>query len=50
MMKEISDLFNAKKITEDEKFKLKEKIQNSVIEANKNLESLAEVKEKEIKQ
>jgi ribosome recycling factor len=50
MMKEISDLFNAKKITEDEKFKLKEKIQNNVIEANKNLESLVEAKEKEIKQ
>ena len=49
-MKEINDLFNDKKITEDEKFKLKEKTQAIVDEANKNLENTAKLKEKEIKE
>ncbi|MBI2635611.1 MAG: ribosome recycling factor [Parcubacteria group bacterium] len=49
-MKEISDLFSGKKIAEDEKFKLKEKTQTIVDEANKNLENISELKEKEIKE
>ena len=49
-MKEINDLFGGKKITEDEKFKLKEKTQAIVDEANKNLENTAKLKEKEIKE
>lgn len=48
-MKEINDLFGGKKITEDEKFKLKEKTQDIVDEANQNLEDAAKTKEKEIK-
>ncbi|MBU2081846.1 ribosome recycling factor [Patescibacteria group bacterium] len=43
-MKEIGDL------TEDEKFKMKESIQKLVDETNKNLESLAKSKEREIKE
>jgi len=49
-MKEINDLFALKKIAEDEKFKLKEKTQSIVDEANKNLEITTELKEKEIKE
>ncbi|MDO8676626.1 MAG: ribosome recycling factor [Candidatus Azambacteria bacterium] len=49
-MKEINDLFSGKKIAEDEKFKLKEKTQTIVDEANKNLEDISKLKEKEIKE
>ncbi len=49
-MKEINDLFSDKKITEDEKFKLKEKTQAIVDEANKNLENMSKLKEREIKE
>lgn len=49
-MKEISDQFSGKKINEDEKFKLKEKTQDIVDEANQNLENAAKTKEKELKE
>ena len=49
-IKEIVDLFNAKKITEDEKFEIKEKIQELINAANKNLENITKLKEKEIKE
>lgn len=49
-MKETNDLFNEKKINEDEKFKLKEKTQDIVDETNQNLEDAAKTKEKEIKE
>ncbi|MFH1990434.1 MAG: ribosome recycling factor [Patescibacteria group bacterium] len=49
-MKEITDSFEAKKLTEDEKFKMKESIQKLIDEANKTLESLAKSKEREIKE
>ena len=48
--KETAELFNAKKITEDEKFKTKEKIQELIDETNKNLENMVKLKEKEIKE
>lgn len=47
--KMIEALFNGKKITEDEKFKQKQELQKTIDEANKNLENIAERKEKEIK-
>lgn len=49
-IKEITDLFNAKKITEDEKFKAKEKIQESINKTVESLENTTKVKEKEIKE
>ncbi len=49
-IKEITDLFNAKKITEDEKFKAKEKIQESINKTVESLENATEIKEKEIKE
>ncbi len=49
-MKETADLFNIKKITEDEKFKTKEDIQKLVDEASKTLENIISQKEKEIKE
>lgn len=49
-IKEITDLFSTKKITEDEKFKTKEKIQELINKTNKNLENIAKLKEKEIKE
>ena len=49
-IKEITDLFSAKKITEDEKFEIKEKIQELINATNKNLENITKLKEKEIKQ
>ena len=49
-IKEITDLFSAKKITEDEKFKIKEKIQELINVTNKTLENMTELKEKEIKE
>lgn len=48
-MKEIGDSFAAKKITEDGKFKTKEKIQQITDEANKNLENIFKLKEGEIR-
>ena len=49
-IKEITDLFSAKKITEDEKFETKEKVQKLVNTANNNLENITKLKEKEIKE
>ena len=49
-IKEIIDLFSAKKITEDEKFEKKEKIQELINTTNKNLENITKLKEKEIKE
>ena len=49
-IKEIADLFSAKKITEDEKFEIKEKIQELINATNKNLENITKLKEKEIKE
>jgi len=49
-IKEITDLFSAKKITEDEKFETKEKVQELVNTANNNLENITKLKEKEIKE
>lgn len=49
-IKEITDLFSSKKITEDEKFEIKEKIQELINTANKNLETMTGLKEKEIKE
>jgi len=48
IMKELNDLFDAKKITEDEKFKTKEKIQNLTGEANVNIEEIVKNKKREI--
>lgn len=48
-IKEINESFDAKKITEDEKFRIKEKIQELVDLTNKNLENLLKAKEEEIK-
>ena len=49
-MKEISDSFSARTMTEDERFKMKEKVQQAIDETNKILEGLAKSKEKEIKE
>ncbi|OGD24587.1 ribosome recycling factor [Candidatus Azambacteria bacterium RIFCSPHIGHO2_01_FULL_40_24] len=49
IIKEINELFDAKKITEDEKFKIKEEIQKLVDLTNKNLENSLKLKEEEIK-
>jgi len=49
-MKETTDLFDNKKITEDEKFKTKEKIQQLINQTNANLENITKAKEKEIKE
>lgn len=49
-IKELSDLLNAKKITEDDKFKTKERIQEAINESVKNLETISNAKEKEIKE
>ncbi len=49
-MKELNNLFDAKKITEDEKFKMKEKIQAAIDEANANLGKIINDKEREIKE
>lgn len=49
-MKETGALFDGKKITEDEKFKTKEKIQELINAANNNLENITKLKEKEIKE
>ncbi len=49
MIKEINELFDAKKITEDEKFKIKEEVQKLIDLTNQNLENLLKLKEEEIK-
>jgi len=49
-MKELADLLSAKKITEDEKFKKKEKTQELINETNRNLESSLNSKEREIRE
>jgi len=49
-IKEIADLFSNKKITEDEKFEIKEKIQELINITNRNLENITKLKEKEIKE
>ncbi len=49
IMKEINELFDAKKITEDEKFKMKEEVQKLINSTNQNLENLLKSKEEEIK-
>lgn len=48
--KKISADFDAKKITEDDKFKLKEKIQETVDKANEEIEKMLEAKIKEIEE
>lgn len=50
MMKEINDARNAKIITEDDRFKLKEKAEEMVKETIAHLENQAWQKEKEIKE
>lgn len=49
-MKELTDLLGTKKITEDEKFKSKEQVQELINEANINLENILSSKEKEIQE
>ncbi len=49
IIKEINELFDAKKITEDEKFKTKEEVQKLIDLTNQNLEKLLKLKEEEIK-
>ncbi len=49
IMKEANDLFESKKITEDEKFKVKEEIQKLVDVTGINLEHLLRLKEEEIR-
>ncbi len=49
VIKNLAELFNGKKITEDERFKTKEKIQELIDRANINLENLVKIKEREIK-
>ena len=49
VIKEASDLFESKKITEDEKFKTKEEIQKIIDLTVTNLENLLKLKEEEIK-
>lgn len=49
-IKEIEMLFAEKKITEDGKFKDKQEVQKAINEANKELENIANKKEKEIKE
>ena len=49
-IKEIADLFSTKKITEDEKFEIKEKVQELINTTNNNLENMTKLKEKEIKE
>lgn len=49
-MKELNNLFEAKKITEDEKFKIKEKIQSAINEGNADLEKIIKNKEIEIRE
>lgn len=48
-IKEVNELFDAKKTTEDEKFKTKEEIQKLIDLTNKNLENLVKLKEEEVR-
>lgn len=48
IIKEVGELFDAKKIAEDEKFQMKEQIQRIMGNAGKNIEDIAKTKEKEI--
>ncbi|MFA5098596.1 MAG: ribosome recycling factor [Candidatus Paceibacterota bacterium] len=48
--KEISGRFDAKEIGEDEKFKLKEKVQGIIDKANEEIESILESKIREIEE
>jgi len=47
-IKEIADLFSNKKITEDKKFEMKEKIQELINATNQNLEKITKLKEVDI--
>ena len=49
-IKETADLFDNRKIAEDEKYKNKEKIQELINETNNNLENITKLKEKEIRE
>jgi len=49
-IKELGELFDYKKITEDEKFKMKEEIQKAMNLASENLEKIFMLKEKAIKE
>lgn len=49
IIKEINELFDAKKITEDGKFKTKEEVQKFIDLTNLNLENILKLKEEEIK-
>lgn len=49
-IKEAGELFDDKKITEDEKFKMKEEVQKTMDLMNDNLEKLLKLKEREIKE
>ncbi|MBN2197668.1 ribosome recycling factor [Candidatus Wolfebacteria bacterium] len=48
--KEIGKLFDKKEITEDDKFKLKDKVQEQVNQANEKIEKILEDKIKEIEE
>ena len=48
-IKEVGDLFEHKKITEDEKFKTKEEIQKTADTGGRGLENVLKLKEEEIK-
>ncbi len=48
IIKELNESFDAKKITEDEKFKIKEEIKKLIDLTYKNLENLLKLKEEEI--
>jgi len=47
-LKEIKDLFEQKKITEDDKYRGKDELQKIIDEFNKKIEELIEIKRKEI--
>lgn len=49
VIKEVNDLFEHKKITEDEKFKIKEEIQKAADMGSGSLENVLKLKEEEIK-
>src|SRR3989344_5023762 len=49
-IKELGELFNDKKITEDDKFKMREEIQKTMNSTSEDLENLLKIKEKEIKE
>jgi len=49
-IKELNDSFNEKNVTEDEKFKTKENIQELINETSSGLDNIIKSKEKEIKE